>query len=92
MRVYMLWYKESAESKEIVVSALRDYYKGEQVAEQLEFSLCTVGGKPKPYEIGITRTLMNRVILDFQDESDDGKVTWIIYRQGEWFLDSDEEE
>lgn len=87
MKVYLLWYKESADSKEIVVSALRDYYKGEQVAEQLEFSLCTINGKPKPYEMGITRTTMNRLVFDVLDESDSGKVTWIIYRQGEWFLD-----
>lgn len=83
MKVYLLWYRQNAGERPHIVCALRDYDKGEQQAQQAHFELSLQS--IEPFEMGITRTLMNRVILDIDTE----ETTWVIYKDGKWDLDTD---
>lgn len=82
MKVYLLWYKESPESKETIVSASRTYEKAEKIAVQLHFERTTIEQEPV-YEIGITRTLVNKLCLHIDPED----ASWTVFRNDEWDLD-----
>jgi hypothetical protein len=86
MKVYMLWYQANKNSHPKVVSALRDYSKAEDVAQQLEFELRIIRRVGSPYEIGITRTDMNKIHHDPREKDDS---TWVVFKSNTWFLDED---
>lgn len=85
MKVYLLWYIQPDWNSPKVISALRDYYKAEEVAQNLEFLLKIVVGEKGEFQIGVTRTLMNKIHLDPREESS----TWVLYDKGEWFLEGE---
>lgn len=87
LREYVLWYKKSESGDEKVVSITRDYYVAEKLGEQLLFSLTHFAKVEKVYEIGITRIVINKVHLDLSSL----ESRWVIYREGEWFIDEDSE-
>ena len=86
MKVYLLWYRTGENAQPKVVSALRDYSKAEDVAQQLEFEMRIIRRVGSPYEIGVTRTNMNKIHHD-PSEKDDS--TWIFFKDNSWFLDED---
>ena len=85
MKIYYLWYTTEKDGKPIIASCTRDYDKAEEVAVQLEFQLVVLDQQPL-YRMGITRTLINKVVLDLLDI----ESTWIIYKKENWFLDNKE--
>lgn len=85
MRDYLLWYREEEGSVEVVSCVTRDYYVAEKLSEQLLFSLTHFANIKKVYEIGITRLGINKIHFDL----DTLESRWVIYRNGEWFLDED---
>lgn len=87
LRDYLLWYKETEGGKEIIACITRDYYSAEKLGEQLLFFLTHFANVKTVYEIGITRVEINKIHFDL----DTLESRWVIYRNGEWFLDEDSE-
>lgn len=86
LRDYLLWYKETEGSVEVIACVTRDYYVAEKLGEQLLFALSHFANLKTVYEIGITRLEINKIHFDL----DTLESRWVIYRRGDWFLDVDE--
>jgi len=75
MYAYLVWCKEEG-----VLSVCGDYYKAEEVAQSLEWSLRMVEGISIS-ALYITKTAKNKRVV-FDTES-----AWCVYRDGVWSLD-----
>lgn len=87
LRDYLLWYKAKRDSIEKIACVAREYYSAEKLAEQLLFSLTHFANVETVYEIGITRVEINKICFDLSTV----ESRWVVYRDGEWFLDEDSE-
>lgn len=83
MKIYYLWYIPEPQSDKIIVGCAREYEAAEQISIQLEFELTVLLKKPL-YKIGITRTVVNKIVFDLSDIDS----TWVIYKKGNWFLEN----
>jgi len=75
MNDYLVWYKESEITTEIVVGVARNYDKAEKMAEQLHFSLKHWEYK-KVFQTGVTRLEINTLHTNAQ--SVDFPTRWVI--------------
>jgi len=80
--IYLLWYRENPEQTGTLACVCGDYYKAEEMAEQVEFSLRVIGGK-EIHDMHISRVPYNKVFTNFSEI----ESTWMIYLQGAWFLE-----
>jgi hypothetical protein len=86
MKIYLLWYQLYRGDRALITCATREYDAAEKKAIQLEHELTILNGCPKPYRMGIVRTMVNRIVVDALQEMNN----WVIYKQGHWFLDNQE--
>lgn len=76
---YLVWYRETDKSHDVVVAVSRTYDSARDVAEQLQFQL-EVFSKLNPYQIGVTRLEVNKIREDRSDV--DFPTRWIIFENG----------
>jgi hypothetical protein len=86
MKIYLLWYQLNRHDVATIACATREYECAEKKAIQLEYELGTIESIGKPYRIGITRSLVNKIVLDVSKEDSN----WVIYKNGKWFLDHED--
>tara|TARA_B100000963_G_C22501980_1_gene614266 strand:+ start:338 stop:598 length:261 start_codon:yes stop_codon:yes gene_type:complete len=76
---YLIWYRETDKSHDVVVAVSRTYDSARDVALQLQFQLKVFKGI-EPYQIGVTRIEVNQI----QEErsSVDFPTRWVVFENG----------
>ena len=80
MEDYLVWYKETQDSQDIVAGVCRSYDCGRELALQLAFVLRYFEEQKKIYQVGVTRVPINKVISKFREES--YATRWVVVQEG----------